>query len=84
MGRARPEADQLNYVTRVKTPTLMMNGKYDSILDADTAIKPMFHLLGTPAEHKQLKLYETDHIAFRNEFIKETIAWLDRYLGPVK
>ncbi len=61
-----------------------MNGKYDTICDPATSIKPMFDLLGTPAEHKQLKLHETDHIAFRNEFIKETLAWLDRYLGPVK
>jgi serine/threonine protein kinase/dienelactone hydrolase len=81
-GRGRPEAYGLNYVTRVKTPTLMLNGKYDNALE--TGIKPMFDLLGTPAEHKQLKLYETDHIPPRNEFIKETLAWLDRYLGPVK
>jgi hypothetical protein len=43
----------------------------------------MFDLLGTPAEHKQLKLYDTDHVPPRNEFIKETQAWLDKYLGPV-
>jgi len=29
-------------------------------------------------------VYETDHIPPRNEFIKETLAWLDRYLGPVE
>jgi dienelactone hydrolase len=80
----RPEANQFNYVTRVKTPTLMLNGKYDTLLPLETSSKPMFELLGTPAEHKQLKLYETDHIPPRNEFIKETLAWLDRYLGPVK
>jgi dienelactone hydrolase len=83
-GRARPEADQINYVTRVKTPTLMINGKYDTLFPYETSIKPMFDLLGTPDEHKELKLYETDHIPPRNEFIKETLAWLDRYLGPVK
>jgi len=81
-GRGRPEANQINYVTRVKTPTLMLNGKYDNSFETD--IKPMFDLLGTPAEHKQLKSYETDHIPPRNEFIKETLAWLDQYLGPVK
>jgi predicted esterase len=79
----RPEANQINYVTRVKTPTLMLNGKYDTIFPSDTSIKPMFDLLGTPDEHKELKLFETDHIPPRNEFIKETLAWLDRYLGPV-
>lgn len=83
-GLGRPEANQINYVTRVKTPTLMINGKYDTILPYETSIKPMFDLLGTPGEHKELKLYETDHIPPRNEFVKEILAWLDRYLGPVK
>jgi dienelactone hydrolase len=83
-GRTRPEADQINYVSRVKIPTLMLNGRYDTIMPYETSIKPMFDLLGTPDEHKELKLYDTDHIPPRNEFIKETLAWLDRYLGPVK
>ena len=80
----RPEVHPINYVTRVKTPTLMLSGKYDTIFPYETSIKPMFDLLGTPDEHKELKLYETDHIPPRNEFIKETLAWLDRYLGPVE
>ena len=42
----------------------------------------MFDLLGTPNDEKELRLYETDHIPPRNELIKETLAWLDRYLGP--
>jgi hypothetical protein len=74
----------MNYVTRVKIPTLMINGRYDSFLAYETSIKPRFDLLGTPDEHKELKVYETDHIPPRIEFIKETLAWLDRYLGPVK
>jgi len=83
-GNARPEADQINYVSRVKIPTLMLNGKYDTILIPDTSSKPMFDLLGTPAQDKQQKFYETDHIPPTNEYIKETLAWLDHYLGPVK
>ncbi len=81
-GGTRPEVDEINYVTRVKTPTLMLNGRYDTINPFETYIKPMFDLLGTPDEHKELKLYETDHIPPRNEFIKETLAWLDRYSRP--
>ena len=84
MGNYRPEARQINYVTRVKTPTLMLNGKYDTILPPETASKPMFHLLGTPAENKRQIFYDTDHVPPVNEFIKETLAWLDKYLGPVK
>ena len=82
--KSRPEADEINYVARVKIPTLMLNGKYDFTLPLDTHVKPMYELLGTPDEHKELKVYETDHFIPRNEVIKETLAWLDRYLGPVR
>jgi len=30
-----------------------------------------------------MKLYDTDHVPPRIEYIKETLNWLDRYLGPV-
>ena len=84
MGQGRPEVNQINYITRVKVPTLMLNGKYDSLFPLETSQKPMFDLLGTPAEHKQWKLYDTDHIPPVNEMVKETLSWLDKYLGPVK
>jgi serine/threonine protein kinase/cephalosporin-C deacetylase-like acetyl esterase len=82
-GLGRPEANQINYVTRVKMPFLMLHGKYDTIFPCETVIKPMFDLLGTQETHKELKLYETDHIPPRTEFIKEILAWLDRHLGAV-
>ncbi|MCJ7487173.1 MAG: protein kinase [Candidatus Aminicenantes bacterium] len=80
VSAGRPEANEFNYVTLVRTPTLMLNGRYDNALEA--GINPMFDLLGTP--DKNLKLYDTNHIPPRNEFVKETLAWLDKYLGPVK
>jgi tRNA A-37 threonylcarbamoyl transferase component Bud32/dienelactone hydrolase len=80
---AFPQAHQINYVSRVKIPTLMLNGRYDTLYDVETAIKPMFDLLGTPTDHKRLIICETDHIPPQNEFIKETLAWLDKYLGQV-
>jgi dienelactone hydrolase len=83
-GLGRPEVNDCNYVGRVRVPTLMLNGKYDAILPPELSQRPMFELLGTPAEHKKYLLYETDHIPPRIEFIKETLAWLDKYLGPVK
>ena len=82
--QSRPEVNQITYAPRVKVPTLMINGRYDTLAPYETSIKPLFDLLGTPEEHKELKLYETDHIPPMNEFIKETLAWLDRYLGPVQ
>jgi len=83
-GIGRPEINDVNYVSRVKTPTLMLNGRYDVFCPPITSSQPMFDLLGTPPEHKRLILYETDHIPPRVEYVKETLAWLDKYLGPVK
>jgi serine/threonine protein kinase len=81
--RPRPEANELNYISRVKVPTLMINGRYDSYFNYEASIKPMFDLLGTPDELKELKLYETDHIPPKNDFIRDTLEWLDKFLGPV-
>ncbi len=82
-GTGRPEINRMTFVHRVKVPTLMLNGRYDSIDSFEETSKPMFDLLGTPAAHKKLLLYDTDHIPPRNEYIKETLAWLDKYLGLV-
>ena len=62
----------------------MLNGMYDHFFPYETAIKPMFDLLGTAAEHKKNLPYQTGHTVPRNELIKETNKWLDRYLGPVR
>jgi eukaryotic-like serine/threonine-protein kinase len=83
-GGSRPEVAQMNYVTHVRIPTLMLNGRYDMVVPYETSAKPMFDLLGTPKEQKEQKLYDSDHFIPRNELIKETLNWLDRYLGPVK
>jgi len=83
-GITRPEVNPINYVTRVRMPTLMLNGKYDNIFGLQQGIEPMFKLLGTPVADKRLILYDTDHIPPRAEYIKQTLAWLDRCLGPVE
>jgi eukaryotic-like serine/threonine-protein kinase len=74
----RPEVNAINYVNRITIPTLMLNGMYDRLIDQE--IKPLPGLLGTAPDHKRLILYETDHIPPRAEYIKETLAWLDKYL----
>ncbi len=81
---ALPEVDQINFVSRVTIPMLMLNGKYDHYFPLETSQKPMFQLLGTPPEHKRHVVYETGHFVPRTQLIKESLEWLDRYLGPVK
>jgi hypothetical protein len=80
----RPEITDINYLPRIKIPTLMLNCKYNMLFPYETSVKPMFDLLGTPKDQKVLKLYDTDDYIPRNELIKESLAWLDRYLGPVE
>jgi serine/threonine protein kinase len=64
----------------------------DTTLDREVAIKilpeasqrPMFDLLGTPPADKERLVYPGGHSVPRVEMIKESLKWLDRYLGPVK
>lgn len=79
-----PEVDQFNFAPRVKAPALMLNGRFDFIYPAAASQEQMFHWLGTPPEHKRRLVYDTAHDIPRTEMIKETLNWLDRYLGPVR
>jgi dipeptidyl aminopeptidase/acylaminoacyl peptidase len=80
----RPEADAIHYLPRIKVPVLMLNGEYDATFPRIESQKPMFQLLGTPAEHKKHRLTKDSHVAIiEHERIQETVNWFDRYLGPV-
>ncbi|MBI4474261.1 MAG: SUMF1/EgtB/PvdO family nonheme iron enzyme [Acidobacteria bacterium] len=75
------EADAINYVSRIKTPILMLNGRYDYVFPLETLQKPLFDLLGTPAANKRHVIFEAAHTASlpRGQMIKETLDWLERY-----
>jgi serine/threonine protein kinase/dienelactone hydrolase len=81
--RSLPEVEPVNFLPRIKTPVLMLNGKYDFFFPYETSQLPFHMLLGTPKEHKKLFVYERGHTVPRTTLVKETLAWLDRYLGPV-
>jgi len=82
-GNANPEVDIVNYLPRINIPVLMLNGKYDSSRPYEKNLKPFYNLLGTPKEDKYLLLYETGHFVPKNDLIKETLSFLDQYLGTV-
>jgi len=82
--KQKPEVDPFHFVSRVRIPVLMLNGRYDSFFPYQTAQLPMFKLLGTPEEHKRHIIYDTGHNIPRNQLIKESLEWLDKYLGPVR
>jgi eukaryotic-like serine/threonine-protein kinase len=78
-----PEADPFHFLPRVKVPTLMINGRYDHFFPVETSQKPFFDSLGTPPADKKYVLYETGHAVPRKELIRESLDWLDKYLGAV-
>jgi formylglycine-generating enzyme required for sulfatase activity/dienelactone hydrolase/predicted Ser/Thr protein kinase len=79
-----PEVDVINFITRLKIPVLMLNGRYDSFTPMDSSQVPYFRFLGTPEKDKRHIIYDSGHVPPRKEFIRETLDWLDKYLGPVK
>ena len=83
LGYGLPGSEDIDYVSHVTTPTLILNGKYDAIFPPETSSRVLLDLLGTPPKDKKLILYETDHIPPRVEYIKETLSWLDKYLGSI-
>ena len=84
LQKSLPEVDELNFAPRVRLPVLMLNGRFDFFYPVESSQEPMFRLLGTPKERKRHMVYETGHNIPRNEMIKETLDWLDRYLRPVR
>ena len=82
--RAKPEAEPLNHLPRIRIPVLMLNGQYDHFFPVESSQRPMFERLGTPKEHKRWVVYEGGHNVPREKLIQEVLGWLDRYLGPVK
>ena len=79
-----PEVDVLNFAPRVKVPVLFLNGKFDFYYPTDTSQLPMFRLIGVPETQKRRVVYDTGHNIPRPDLIRETLDWLDRYLGPVR
>jgi formylglycine-generating enzyme required for sulfatase activity/cephalosporin-C deacetylase-like acetyl esterase len=77
-----PEVDPVNFVSRVKQPVLMLNGRYDFFFPVESTQEPFYQLLGSKKDQKKHILYDTSHTIPRNERIKESTAWLDQYLGP--
>jgi hypothetical protein len=47
-------------------------------------IQEKLALRATPEEHQRLAVFDSEHLRPRADTIRETLAWLDRYLGPVE
>ena len=78
----RPDADPANFLPHVRVPVLMVNGQYDWFF-APQSRRTFFELLGSPAR-RYLEIPGVGHAGPRNAMVAETLAWLDRYLAPVR
>ena len=78
-----PQIDQINFAPRSKVPTLMLNGRFDFTFPGASQ-RQMFRLLGAPPEHKRHVLLDVGHGITVDQMAKDTLDWLDRYLGPVR
>ena len=79
-----PEIDQINFAPRIKTPVLMINGRYDYNFPVESSQDPMFRFLGTPAKDKRRVVLDAGHIPPNDLLFREVLDWLDQYLGPVR
>ena len=75
------EIHEINLAPRVNTPVLMLNGREDFTFPVARSQEPMFRTLGTPAADKRHAIYEGGHVFPFARVIKDTLDWLDRYLG---
>ena len=84
--RIAPEADPVNFASRLRLPALQLNGRYDFTFPTEEYQRPLFQLLGAPASDKRWVQLEYAHNvgALPNQMRREVLAWLERYLGPVK
>jgi cephalosporin-C deacetylase-like acetyl esterase len=75
------EIDEINFAPRVRTPILMANGQDDFTFPVESSQKPMFRLLGTPDADKRHVLYPGGHVFPFARIMKDSLDFLDRYLG---
>jgi dienelactone hydrolase len=79
-----PEEDPINFVPRVRIPVLMINGRDDFVNTVEGSQLPLFRFLGSPPADKRHVMVDGGHVVPRNVMIKESLDWLDQYLGPVQ
>ncbi|HEX6309844.1 MAG TPA: SUMF1/EgtB/PvdO family nonheme iron enzyme [Longimicrobiales bacterium] len=86
MQQTQPIVDPFNFLPRVTQPTIMLSARYDSFYPLETAGRPFYDNLGTPSGQRKLVIYDANHGVLgyaRNAIVRETLDWLDQYVGPV-
>ncbi len=83
-GTVPDEAAPWNFVSRITTPTLLINGRHDFMHPYERSQVPFFEMIGVPASEKEFVVLPVGHLPPNNEVIAHTLRWLDGRLGPVR
>lgn len=78
-----PEVDPLNSLPRVRVPSLLLSGEFDPMVARADAEK-YFDLIGVAPDEKRHVIALGGHYIPRDLLIRETLDWLDRYLGSTR
>jgi hypothetical protein len=76
-----PEVDPANALPRVRQPTLMLSGEFDSMVPMTNA-RRYFALLGPAPASKRHVVAIGGHFIPRDLLIREVLDWFDTHLGP--
>jgi dienelactone hydrolase len=76
-----PEVDAFNFAPHVRIPILLLNARFDFFYPIDSSQLPMFDLFRSPDAQKRRVVYDAGHNIPRPELIRESLEWLDKYLG---
>jgi len=80
-----PGVDPFHFASRVRIPTLLVNGRDDNLFPVESSQNPLIEQLGVAAQHKRHVVLDGGHNPLRfQEVIREVLDWFDTYLGPVR
>jgi hypothetical protein len=79
-GTPRPEVEAANYTPRMRTPTLVLSGKFDQTFPFEISALPFFQQLGS--KDKKHVVVSSGHATVPVEILsREGLAWYDYYLS---
>jgi formylglycine-generating enzyme required for sulfatase activity/dienelactone hydrolase len=79
--RNAPAANRINFVSRIRPPKLLLDGRYDEDTPLQSETEPMFRLLREP---KRLQIYEGAHVPPAEILVPTLTKWFDETMGPVQ
>lgn len=83
-GVTLEEAAPWNFVYRITTPTILINGKQDAMHPYEEGQIPFFAAIDVVEDDKRMIVSDAGHLPPFNEIIRHALDWLDERLGPVE